>query len=287
MKIIFHKYSGAGNDFILINKEENPPFDLTPPVIKKLCTRRLNIGADGILLLSKSENYDFQVTYFNADGSTGSLCGNGARCSIHFAITNGIANKNEVKFLSSGKIYTGKLLSPNEVEFNLNPPEKIQTEITIDFEGKKIKGHYADTGSPHLILFVDEIKKGLNLTADFFSEDFPVKQLGKKFRYHEHFAPEGTNVNFVKISGDKLFLRTYERGVEDETLACGTGSVAAAVISFLQRGIKLPVTVIPKSGKKLLVDFDFDNSHFSNVKLIGPAEETFGGYFYLTEEQNG
>jgi diaminopimelate epimerase len=286
MKIIFHKYSGAGNDFILLSQRENSNFTVSPEFVKKVCERRMNIGADGVLFIAGSNDYDFDVTYYNADGTTGSLCGNGARCAIHFAITNGLVDSDKVVFTSRGVVYSGELLRKDYVKFNLNPPEDIRLNLSLPLNGKELKGHFADTGSPHLVFFFDEIKDELQLNDVLSSENFPIRELGKKFRYHPAFQPAGTNVNFVELEEEFLKIRTYERGVEDETLACGTGSVASAIIAFLHYGIHSPVRLLTKSGKFLTVEFNYNKPQFSDVNLTGPAEKIFSGYFNFDEDEN-
>ncbi len=281
MKIIFHKYSGAGNDFILLSQRENTDFNVSADFVKKVCERRMNIGADGVLFVAESSAHDFDVTYYNADGTTGSLCGNGARCAIHFAIANGFAGSHKVEFTSLGNVYSGELLRKDYVKFNLNPPEDIRLDLNLLLNSKKVKGHFADTGSPHLVFFYNEIKDELQLNEELASQNFPVKEVGEKFRYHPAFQPAGTNVNFVQVEDRFLKIRTYERGVENETLACGTGSVASAVIAFLHYGIKGPIKLLTKSGEYLTVEFNYDNLQFSDVNLIGPAKKIFIGYFNL------
>ncbi len=280
MKIIFHKYSGAGNDFILFSAEENPDLKINESFVKKVCERRTNIGADGVLFVEKADGYDFEVTYFNSDGSTGSLCGNGARCAIHFAVKNQIAKSNDVVFTSGGQTYSGELLDDEIVRFKLNHPENLKLDFELELKAGKVNASFIDTGSPHAVLFAEDLQK-IGVEQSLSSEEFPVVPLGKEIRHHDYFSPSGTNVNFVEIADDHLVIRTYERGVEDETLACGTGSVASAMITFLKHGIKPPVKLLTKSGKFLTVDFDYAEKEFSNVNLIGPAEEIFTGYFYL------
>jgi diaminopimelate epimerase len=287
MRVKFHKYSGAGNDFILISREENPRLELTPALIRRICERRLNIGADGVLFLKKSREFDFALDYFNADGTGGSLCGNGARCAVHFAVTSRMATRNRVRFWAANKIYEGELLETNKVKVRLNPPRKIDLNINLKLDDYELKCSFADTGSPHLIVSVDENKAFPDLLPEkFWDENFPVSTLGRKLRYHEAFAPEGTNVNFIRLRNGVVEIRTYERGVENETLACGTGAVASAVVAHLRLGVQSPITVLPKSGLKLKVVFDYIKKAFSNIYLIGPAEEVFEGYFnYEIEER--
>jgi diaminopimelate epimerase len=267
--ISFTKMSGAGNDFILIDVDDNPEFLFSEKTIQKLCDRHNGIGADGVILISSSEQYEFVMNYYNADGSTGSLCGNGARCAIKFALnTKRIIDKSK-RFLSNNSEYSGEILEDGTIRFNLNPPYDLRKNIQLKAAGKDIKAHFINTGSPHVVIKVDELDK------------IPIETIGKEIRYLPEFAPGGTNVNFVKIENEEIHIRTYERGVESETLACGTGSVAAAIICHETDGIKTPVTILPRSKDKLLVNFDVRNDEFSNVSLTGPVEEVFKGQFQI------
>ena len=261
--------SGAGNDFILIDLDDNPEFLFSEKTIQKLCDRHNGIGADGVIVISSSEQYDFVMNYHNADGSTGSLCGNGARCAIKFALNTKRIKDNSSRFLSNNSEYSGKILEDGTIRFNLNPPYDLRKNIQLKAVGKDITAHFINTGSPHVVIKVDELDK------------IPIETIGKEIRYLPEFAPGGTNVNFVKIENEEIHIRTYERGVESETLACGTGSVAAAIICHETDGIKTPVTILPRSKDKLLVNFDVRNDEFSNVSLTGPVEEVFKGQFQI------
>ena len=263
--ISFVKMSGAGNDFIIIDKAQNPEIALTNNVISRLCNRRNGIGADGIIIISGHDEFDFSMDYFNADGSTGTLCGNGARCAIKFAHDAGKTKSNIVSFISNEIEYTGELLNNGLIKFNLKPPVNIEENISLEIAGSGISASFLHTGSPHVVIVVDDI------------DDVPVIKIGREIRYSERFSPEGTNVNFIETTGKKIFIRTYERGVEDETYACGTGAVAAAIIGNIKFGVKPPVSLHTKGGDELVVDFIADGSDYKNVSLTGPVKEVFNG----------
>ena len=267
--ISFTKMSGAGNDFILIDGGDNPEFLPSEKMIQKLCDRHNGIGADGLILISSSEQYDFIMNYYNADGSTGSLCGNGARCAIKFASDTKRIKDKSAKFLSNNLEYSGEILEDGTIRFNLNPPYELRKNIQLKAAEKDITAHFINTGSPHVVIMVEDLDK------------IPVETIGKEIRYLTEFAPGGTNVNFVKIVNKEIHIRTYERGVEGETLACGTGSVAAAIICYITDGIKPPVTILPGSKDKLFVNFNVRNDEFSNVSLTGPVTEVYKGQFEI------
>ncbi len=270
--------SGAGNDFIMIDRSANPEVVLKKDVISRLCNRRNGIGADGVIVLGKTGKHDFDMQYFNADGSTGTLCGNGARCAIKFASDIGWVKGTEVKFLSNGIEYSGELLDSGLIKFNLNPPTDIKLNITVKTDTWLSKANYLHTGSPHIVIDVDDIA---DANIEFDIEDFPVEKIGREIRYHKDFAPGGVNVNFIKIKNERVLIRTYERGVEAETLACGTGSVAAAVVAYLKRKSNPPVELLTKGGEVLTVNFIDENGGIKNVSLTGPAKEIFKGEFIL------
>lgn len=275
----FTKLSGAGNDFILFDSKLNPDLDVNPLFISKICDRRNGIGADGVILFNDSHDLDFTMKYFNADGSTGSLCANGARCSLHYAYkTNRIGNNN-VLFLSNGIQYHGKVLKEELIQFFLNEPENLKTNFKIKAAGQLIAASFINTGSPHVVIKISDVLKVPNqIHSNTFSiDDFPVYEIGKEIRYSKDFAPQGTNVNFIELSGDVIKIRSYERGVENETLACGTGSVASAIISFIQDKLQPPVKLIAKSGDELIVDFKVEDNRFMNLALTGPAKIIFKG----------
>jgi diaminopimelate epimerase len=275
-KIIFTKMSGAGNDFVIIDYKLNLIQNISVEFVKNICNRRDGIGADGLITINDSTGYDFTMNYFNADGSTGSLCANGARCAVLYASETGRLSQLNAKFISNGVEYNAEVISNSQVKFYLNPPHKIKYNFKIKAAGKLINAHFADTGSPHVVIDINE-SEGLFQTLD----SVPVESIGKEIRYLPEFSPGGTNVNFVDVKDGEIHIRTYERGVEAETLACGTGSVASALILFVNKKLTVPIQIIPKSKEKLLVNFEVENSKVRNLSLTGPAKIVFTGEMKL------
>ena len=271
-KIIFTKMSGAGNDFVFIDKKQNPNFYISGDLVRKICDRRNGIGADGLITIEDSRTHNFIMNYYNADGSTGSLCANGARCALLFASESGRLETKLANFLSNDIEYKGEIISYSEIKFYLNSPKKIKYNFKIKAGGKLINAHFADTGSPHVVIDINETEGYLTSL-----DRVPVEILGREIRNLPEFAPGGTNVNFIDVKGDIIQIRTYERGVEAETLACGTGSVAAALIAFVINKIHPPVEIITKGNEKLFVNFDVENSKVRNLSLTGPAKVLFTG----------
>ena len=284
-KIYFTKMSGAGNDFIVIDRNHNEEIELNPAIIQNLCNRRNGIGADGLITVYDSDKYDFVMEYFNSDGSTGSLCGNGARCAIKFAHDTDRLNLGKAKFISNGEYYLGEVLSEEEIKFCLNTPKNLKLNFKMNASGQLINTSFINTGSPHAIIKIDDVLKEPNDISSQYSDinDFPVFNLGNEIRYHQDLSPEGANVNFIKIQDDKILIRTYERGVEDETLACGTGSVAAAIISFLNYNLKPPIKLITRGGDELKVNFKLNEKEIIGISLTGPAKSVFKGEFLLNK----
>lgn len=258
----FYKYHGAGNDFILFDTRESE-IDLKLDEIVFLCDRHKGIGADGLMLLQHSDKYDFEMKYYNSDGLESTMCGNGGRCIVSFAFDVGI-QKAEYKFMAIDGIHEAKILQ-------LSRTEKIIELGMIDVESVIQDNDFIiNTGSPHHLSFLDDIK---NLNV--FEE-------GQKIRYSQKFRSEGINVNFVEEHENKLFVRTYERGVENETLACGTGVTASAIASSIRQGLKFSEFQIQTLGGELKVHFDIlSPTHFTNVKLTGPAAYVFQGEIEL------
>jgi diaminopimelate epimerase len=281
-KISFIKMNGAGNDFIVINKDLYPDLNFNNGSIKKLCDRRTGIGSDGLITIAGSDgNYDFIMKYYNSDGSTGSLCGNGARCAVRFAGFSGIARSNFVKFLSNGKEYSGNILAEDLTTVNFNPPDKINLNQNINAAGQSIKYSFIDSGSPHVIINIEDVLVDPADNSSFYNDlnSFPVYNIGKEIRYLKNFSPGGTNVNFIKVIRNKVHIRTYERGVEDETLACGTGSVAAALTTRFLYNLLPPISLITRGGDILIVDFKSEGQVISGLSLKGPVKISFTGEF--------
>ena len=253
MEISFYKYQGTGNDFVMIDDRSKlfPANDLF--LIHKLCDRKFGIGSDGLILIRNKEGFDFEMVYFNADGSQ-SMCGNGARCAVAFSRFLGIIG-DQTTFYTIDGVHKASLLG-SEVELGMSPV------LGLESAGQDF---FVDTGSPHHVRFVE------NLT------DYPVVEEGAEIRYSEKYAPKGTNVNFVTpLGGDQIQVRTYERGVEDETLSCGTGVTACALVYGYQNGID--EIKIKTLGGNLKVRFSKkDNGSFQHIQLIGPAVQVFEG----------
>lgn len=254
MTIVFNKYQGAGNDFIIIDnrKERFNPSDSA--LIKRLCDRRFGIGADGLILIKESSEYNFEMQYFNSDGFEGSMCGNGGRCSADFAIRNGITGNNMIFKAIDG---THEAVSEKGI-IRLQMNNVKETVIIRD-------NYFINTGSPHYMIFNENIDK-----VDVYSE-------GKKIRSSSDFAPGGTNVNFVEVQESGIYVRTFERGVEDETLACGTGVTASAIATVLTGKTDKNSVNVRTRGGNLKVEFNIKGSEITDVWLSGPATFVFEG----------
>jgi diaminopimelate epimerase len=254
MNIAFNKYQGAGNDFIIIDNRKGKFNPEDHELINRMCDRRFGIGADGLILISDFGQADYEMKYFNSDGKIGSMCGNGGRCTAHFARKWGIAGDNQ-KFMAFDGIHMAEV-SKDTV--------RLQMADVNDY--KIIKGSYfINTGSPHYVVFTNDIDK------------INVNEEGKKLRWSSDFAPGGTNVNFVEISNNGLYIRTFERGVEEETLACGTGVTASAIASVLGGHFDTGSVSVRARGGNLKVEFQNAGGKIKNVWLTGPATFVFEG----------
>jgi diaminopimelate epimerase len=255
MTIEFYKYQGTGNDFVILDNRDGSYNALTNEQVAFLCDRRFGIGGDGLMLLQLKDGYDFEMIYFNADGGEGSMCGNGGRCLVNFAKKMGIINTK-----------THFIAIDGEHEAAILPDERVKLKMQDVNAIEKGEGYFLlDTGSPHYVAFTNGIKD-----LDVFTE-------GRKIRYGKRFANEGVNINFVETLNNNLHVRTYERGVENETLSCGTG-VTAAAIAASGTDFKTYTTNISTPGGNLQVQFDKLNGNtFKNVYLIGPAIFVFSG----------
>lgn len=282
MQLKFKKYSGAGNDFILIDSCENNSINLNSNLIKFLCDRRNGIGADGILYILTSKISDFELQYYNSDGSLGSLCGNGSRCAIKYAYENKKFSGKSTKFLCNNEEYFGAIKDDGLISFLLKSPTDIKLGIELKLNDKVIKADFINTGSPHLIVdLTNGNNPDLTKNKSFWEKEFPIIKYGRALRFNEYFLPNGTNVNFIEVIDNKIKIRTYERGVEDETLACGTGSVAAALLSNIKYNLNPIVELITIGGERLFVDFKKDGNTFNQIWLTGVAKEVFNGIINL------
>jgi diaminopimelate epimerase len=278
-KLFFAKMSGAGNDFIVFDKIVNPDLILDSNAIKRLCDRRNGIGADGIITIGDSDSYDFMMEYYNSDGSTGSLCGNGARCAIKFAESTKRVKQQKAKFISNGKSYIGEVLNDSQVKVYFNEPQNLKYNFKVKAFGQLINASFVDTGSPHVVINTAEILKDPAKRQVFYENinDVPVYEIGKEVRNLPEFLPDGTNVNFYFIKDNQVYIRTYERGVEDETLACGTGNAATAIVINNLHKIAPPITLNTRGGDKLIIDFEKGNNIIRNLALTGPVKVVFTG----------
>lgn len=278
-KIFFTKMTGAGNDFIFIDRKKNPDVDLKDENIRKLCNRRFGIGADGLIIIDDAAGYDFRMSYFNSDGLAGSLCANGARCSIRFAHFSKRLKNNYASFVVDDIEYSGEVIDDQIIKFNLNTPKNILLNKELRTSDKVINFSFVDTGSHHVVIKMDDIFDGQSKKKISFNDisDIPVFQLGQEIRFHDQFKPDGTNVNFIQIKENVIYIRTYERGVEDETLACGTGSVASAIILHLAEKFNPPITLKTFGGDNLIVNFNIVNQKVEDISITGPAKIVFEG----------
>lgn len=255
MEYTFYKYQGAGNDFILIDNRDNSFPTNNVDLYKSLCDRRFGIGADGLMLLENEAGYDFKMVYYNSDGRESSMCGNGGRCIVRFAEHLGIVN-SECRFLAVDGEHYAKI-SEKTIELQMiNVTTWKITENNFEI----------NTGSPHYITWVNDL------------EQVDVYNAGKAIRFNDHYKNEGINVNFIEESGNAINVRTYERGVEDETLSCGTGVTACAIAFAIKHQLEGQQKLnIQTPGGNLEVSFNKDSNGFEQVFLIGPAEKVFQG----------
>jgi diaminopimelate epimerase len=261
MTIRFSKYQGAGNDFILIDNRDGALKNIQKDAVASLCNRRFGIGADGLMLLSSHQEFDFEMDYYNADGNLGSMCGNGGRCIVAFAKHLGIID-SETNFLAvDGPHYAKITTEGNWVELQMIDVESIENDGDA---------FVLNTGSPHYVQQVSAL------------QEMDVFNAGSEIRNNKTYKVDGINVNFVEPKTDYLFVRTFERGVEDETYACGTGVTAAAMaMAKKQNQIGKIETAIEVLGGKLQVTFNYDAQKFTNVFLCGPAVKVFEGKITL------
>lgn len=274
----FYKLSGAGNDFILFDLKENKNLSLNENQIRKICDRRYGIGSDGVILINDIPDFNFEMIYYNADGSKGSLCGNGARCAIKYADFSGRLHNANAEFFCNKIKYSGQKLNDDIFKFNLQDPTDKNENIQLEAGSYEMRAWFIDTGSPHVVINVDDIKsRDSSVDGKISLEELPVLTLGREIRHHDQFAPGGANVNFVELTEDKVLIRTYERGVENETLACGTGSVASAIFVNEFYNIPAPVKLITRGEDELIVDFTNNGQSVENVSLTGPAKIIFNG----------
>ena len=271
------KLSGSGNDFILIDNRAG----IVKPawagrLAAKVCAHRLSVGGDGLILIERSRRAHFRWRLYNADGSEAEFSGNGARCAARFAFVRRIAPKR-MRFETLAGLVEAEMVpgradqnakaQPTAVKVRFPDPTGLRLNLRVNVGGVEREAHFIDTGVPHCIYFVDD------------PESMDLMAIGRPTRYHELFQPAGTNVNFIKVlDPHRIRIRTYERGVEDETLACGTGSIASALVASLVAKVESPITMIPESGLELTVYFGLRDGQFSEIHLQGDARTIHEGH---------
>lgn len=258
----FWKYHGAGNDFVILDNRDGAYNGLSILQLRFLCHRHFGIGGDGVMMLQDHSGADFEMRYFNANGREGSMCGNGGRCIAAFAKRMGLI-EDKTRFMAVDGIHEAKLLTDSWVELKMNDVSQI--ERGYDFA-------VLDTGSPHYVKYTDGL------------DDLDVVKEGRSVRYNDRFKKKGINVNFIQYGADALHIRTYERGVEDETLACGTGITAAAIVAAGNQNTAYNIPV-KANGGQLEVRYDKkDDQHYENIWLCGPAVFSFEGKIRIPEK---
>ena len=266
MTIQFTKMSGHGNDFIIIDNrvpvmEDNKKVDF----VRRVCNRKMSIGADGVIFVENSDKADIKWDFYNDDGSSAEMCGNGGRCVARYAVENGMASEEMTLETVAGIV--GAKVDGANVRVKLTAPENLRKDIPVDLNGDHYQIDSLNTGVPHAIIYSENVEQN------------NVNEVGNGVRFHDAFAPSGTNVNFVqKVDDHALKVRTYERGVEDETLACGTGCVASALLSSYKNLVQPPVEIETRGGETLKVDFDpSKGEEVTDVYLEGLTRISFEG----------
>ncbi|MDA8121612.1 MAG: diaminopimelate epimerase [Deltaproteobacteria bacterium] len=265
--IPFSKLNGSGNDFLLIDDRPGIMRGLDlPGFVGKVCDRSRSVGADGVILIGKSRRADFRWRFYNADGSRAEMCGNGGRCAARFAVERKIA-RSPLSFETDAGIIRAEVRG-RRVKLQMTAPRGLALSKSLTLRGKKIEYSFLDTGVPHVVLFVPDLDR------------IDLQGTGRGIRTHRAFAPRGTNVNFVQVKDGAVRIRTYERGVEGETLACGTGAVAAGILSFLHGRVSPPVTVRTRGGETLIIHFDPEEKGFGEVCLEGDTSWSCDGKIF-------
>jgi diaminopimelate epimerase len=263
--IPFYKMSGAGNDFIIIDNRRQIVGDANlTGFISKVCRRKMSAGADGLILVETSDRCDFRWRFFNSDGSPAEMCGNGARCAARFAYVNGIAG-NTLSFETEAGVVSAQI-DGDRVKVKMPDPKDLKLSHALELTGGSLDISSIHTGVPHVVVMVAQI------------DDVDVVTLGREIRFHRAFAPSGTNANFVsRRTGNEIQIRTYERGVEDETLACGTGAIASAIVSACRFKMSSPIDVKTRSGEYLRIHFNAEDGQFDRIYMEGDARIIYIG----------
>jgi len=266
--IDFYKMSGSGNDFILVDNRANLiEAAVAPELARTLCRRKVSVGADGLILIENDDEVEFRWHFFNADGSKAEMCGNGGRCVARLANILGICGPS-LSFRTLAGVIRAEVTG-SRVKLQMTEPRDLRLDVELELNGQRFTTHFINTGVPHAVF----ILAGPEILAQH-----EVVEQGRKVRYHAQFAPAGTNVNFVAVLGEQaLAIRTYERGVEDETLACGTGATAVALVGAAMGMVRPPVDVHTKSGETLTIYFDPEEGLPQEVYMEGETTVIYQG----------
>jgi diaminopimelate epimerase len=269
-RVHFYKMTGTGNDFIILdNRKRIIDSDNCQDFIRSICRRKVSVGADGVILIENDSEADFRWRFFNSDGSEPDMCGNGARCAARFAYLTGIVDKPRMAFRTKAGIIKAELWD-TKVKVQMPVPHSMKKDLILNAEGRSFSLDFINSGVPHAVCFLNDEKE---------LEEADIQRWGHALRFHPHFQPEGTNVDFVWIRNDhQIMVRTYERGVEGETLACGTGCIASALLSAIRSRVVSPVEVQVRSGELLTIYFQpppdpqiAQDASFKEVFLEGEA----------------
>lgn len=279
MNLPYEKMSGAGNTFVVVEEMCVPAGVDLAALTPSLCDdQKEHGGADGLIAVARADGNGFSMRYFNRDGSTGMMCGNGGRCAVRFAVEHGYVDAHDpIEFTNAGISYRAAI-TDRGVKVWFPDPRTFKLGMTVDLDGATRHCHYADVGTPHAIMFVDDSGDERMHSVD----DVDIDAWGPSLRSNNQFSSDGANANFVEItSPSSIRLRTFERGVEAETGACGTGAIASAIISALHRDLHAPIEVTTTSGEKLWVDFRIADDRVTDVSLEGGADVVYRGEFGL------
>lgn len=265
------KYTGAGNNFLMINNLDLK-INNFEHIVKDLCSKVENKEIDGVIFVETTLKADLKMNYFNRDGSGGSLCGNGLRCTVRYSLDEKLTKKEKLTVEAVDKIYKCEVVDEKNIRVEMPDPAAINPsfKLKVNFGEwwEELECAYVDCGSPHIVVFIDDIKKPLVNNLD----EVNIEEWGRNIRMHRDLMPDGANVNFVQAAGDdEIHTRTFERGVERETLSSGTGSISSAIISYIKRNVNTPVKVLPKYGEYITIDFTDDDGKIKNLTITGGA----------------
>ncbi len=267
------KYTGAGNDFLIINNLENSINDYEN-ITKEFISLNGNSGFDGVIFVEQSDIADFRMNYYNKDGTGNALCGNGLRATIKYLQDNKFSSGSHINLEAVNKIYQCRVLGDDMISVSFPKPSKVKLKFKLKVHFAEwwqlLTVSYLDVGSPHIVVFIDDIENPRLKNI----EEVDIMEWGRNIRMHKDLMPEGANVNFIEIvntSQGELKIRSYERGVEGETLACGTGALSSAIAANVLKNVSKPIKLLTKSGEKLIVNFELSDNSIRDLYLTGSA----------------